>query len=407
MKVYQDTETGQLWSFNDHEDPYSMSNRNIPKTLSEVVKNKPDASSVWFDGDWISRELAPPDYTPPVSSVPSYNPAWMAYLRPYTAIHRDINSSLAVTLDQINGNSYDGTKLAEVIGILPLDIPSGIPALVSYDGAIAVPQCQDIPSRSDGLDKLTEIFCSLVLGGVHAEALSPSDLEVGMLQDKTQLVSCNLSLHMSLRLNWASLGDRVMPLTCPRVLTYKDLRCAYDRGQKTLRALRDLAPAILLNGYTGMVYRNDRDALSNLWIAVEQITEIFLKSHPVKITKKRRYKLKIFDKHQFLCSEKIITHECLDALNDLRRARNDLAHQGIVPTPETVKKLWAVLAQLITLASGNEVTLAEGFPGRGGFDAKAPPRTNFDEWYEVATKFGDISSAKSNDSKGGDDTNLS
>ena len=164
MREYQDTETGMIHAFEDDFDPFSANNRNIPKTLTAAVKPKPDDSHVWYQNTWIKQEDAPADYASPISSVPSYNPAWMVHLRPYSAIHRGASSGLNITIDQINANSYDGSKLAEVVTQLFLGNSSGIPALVSYDGAIAIPQCSDFPNRVCAVRKLNEILCSLLLG---------------------------------------------------------------------------------------------------------------------------------------------------------------------------------------------------------------------------------------------------
>lgn len=53
MKEYQDTETGQIYAFEDDFDPFTEDNRNLPKTLSVIVKPKPDDSHVWYQCDWI------------------------------------------------------------------------------------------------------------------------------------------------------------------------------------------------------------------------------------------------------------------------------------------------------------------------------------------------------------------
>lgn len=171
MKHYQDKETGMIYAFEDDYDPFTANNRNIPTTLTKAIKPKPDDSHVWYQGNWIKQEDAPSRYSPPISSVPSYNPAWMTHLRPYTAIYRDAFSGLNITLEQINANSYDAGRLAEVVTTLPLNNASGIPALVSYDGSIAIPQCEDYPSKADGVNKINEVLCCLLLGGIHAEVL--------------------------------------------------------------------------------------------------------------------------------------------------------------------------------------------------------------------------------------------
>jgi len=273
MKEYQDTETGMIHAFEDDYDPFTANNRNIPKTLTAEIKPKSDDSHVWYQSGWIKQEDAPAGYTPPVSAIPSYNPAWMTHLRPYSAVHQDASSGLNVTLDQINANSYDGSKLAEVVTLLPLGNLSGIPALVSYDGAIAIPQCGDFPSRVDAVRKLNEILCSLLLGGIHVEVLHSEQLVIGALHERASLFAYNPSLHANLRLNRVALTDRLQPLMYPRVLLVDEVHKAFHQGQQVIQAIASLSPLFLLSGYTAMVYRNNSDALNNLWVTVEQLTE--------------------------------------------------------------------------------------------------------------------------------------
>lgn len=400
MKHYQDTETGAIYAFEDDVDPWALNNRNIPTTLSETIKPKPSDSHVWCQEGWINQEEAPPGYTPPVSSVPSYNPAWMAYLRPYTAVHRDQNSGLNISLDQINTNSYDGNKLAEIITTLPLGTLSGIPALISYDGAIAIPQCRDFPTKADGVSKLNEILCSLLLGGVHAEVLHPDALVIGTLQDEVRLFAFTSSLHTQLRLNWAAISDRLQPLGSPRVLMVTEIQAAYSQGQQVVNAIHNLSPFFLLNGYTAMGYRNNSDALNNLWIAVEQITEhlwaeFYIKnksSLPARVLschtqlKKRPGLDKISSKHKLLRLSKIFSKECQKTLSLAREKRNDLAHKGVVPDLQIVEMLWKSLSDLLEKASEVQSLGMRKLSGGGEGNWAIPARSNFDEWRKLATK---------------------
>jgi hypothetical protein len=398
MKHYQDTETGMIHAFEDDYDSLTANNRNIPKTLVEVVKPKPDDSHVWFQGDWIKQENAPPGYTPPISSVPSYNPAWMAHLRPYTAVHRDASSGLKITLDQINANSYDGSQLANVVAILPLDNKGGMPALVSYDGAIAVPQCEDFPSKDDGVRQLNEVLCSLLLGGIHTEVLHSEALVVGALYEKKSLFAYTPSLHSSLRMNWAAPTDRLQPLMYPRVLIVSDMHKALHQGQQVVRAIGNFSPLFLLSGYTAMVYRNNSDALNNLWIAVEQLTEHlwteqYEKSKhnfPARVARCHAKVAKAIRKDQIKAKQrqlrlaKIISKDCHKVLELARFTRNDLVHRGIVPASEHIELLWRTLPELLEVASGVE-HLGLRMLGGGMVDNWGiPHRTNFDEWVELA-----------------------
>lgn len=396
MQNYQDTETGMIHAFEDGFDPFTANNRNIPNTLTKEIKQKPDDSHVWHQGDWIKQEDAPLGYTPPLSSVPSYNPAWMAHLHPYTAIYRDAASGLGITLDQINANTYPGNKLAEVVASLPMGNTSGIPALVSYDGGIAIPQCGDFPSKADGVSKLNEVLCSLLIGGVHTEVLHSEDLVLGMLHEKTSLFAFTPSLHSSLRLNWAAPTDRMIPLMHPKILMAQDMQNAFFQGQQVIKAIGNLSPLFLLSGYTAMVYRNNSDALNNLWITVEQLTEhLWVNQYDKKNLLPRVARChanvssairgdQIWAKQRQLRLAKIISRGCHKALSQARTKRNDLAHQGIVPSSQLIELLWGVLPELLEVASGIGPLGLRKFGGGMVENWNIPPRTDFNEWMGLA-----------------------
>jgi hypothetical protein len=397
MKHYQDTITGQIYAFDPDVDLQTLNNRNIPKTLSDKVIPKPNDSYVWYEGNWIKQEEAPLGYSQPISSVPSYNPAWMAYFSPYSAVYRDENSGMDITLDKINSNSYDGNHLGEIVAILPLDSSSGIPALISYDGAIAVPQCDDFPTKVDGINKLNEILCSLLLGGIHTEVLHSNALSIGSLQEKKKLFSYTPSLHTQFRLNGASISERIK-LMSPRVLMVKDINDAYSQGQLVIKAIHNFSPFFLLNGYTALVYRNNSDALNNLWIVVEQLTdylwdEKYVKNKSTFSTrvkkchdhlKQRKQLNNIWAKQQMLRLSKIITKECHKALSMARIKRNDLVHDGIVPDFTVLEIFWRALPLLFEVASGIQKMGMNKVHCNGDNNWGNPKRTNFDEWSALA-----------------------
>lgn len=398
MKHYQDTETGQIYAFEDDVNPFELNYRSIPKALSETVKEKPSESHVWHQGDWIAIVDAPAEYEPPTSSIPAYNPAWIAFLHPYSAIHRDGSSGLNFTLDQVNENSYDGKKLAEVVATLALDTGWGVPALICYDGALAIPQCEEFPSKVDGVNKLNEILCSILLGGIHVEVLHPESMAVGSLQEDFTLFSYTPSLHSQLRHNCASIIDRLAPLTMPRALAVTDLKAAYSQGKNVIGSIPCLSPFFLLNGYTAMTYRNSSDALNNLWIVVEQLTayiwsERYIKnksSFPPRVARchahVNRHIKNIWAKHQVLRLSKVITKSCHRILTQARNKRNDLAHAGIETDMQSVGELWSSLPELLEVASGMGALGMRALQGGEQSNWGAPPKVNFDDWTELAAK---------------------
>ncbi|WP_062034601.1 hypothetical protein [Acinetobacter sp. BMW17] len=398
MKHYQDTQTGQIYAFEEDFNPFFSDNRNIPKTLTDVIKNKPTETSVWYGGDWIEKSDALFDYVEPTSSVPSFNPAWMVHLRPYSAIVSDRKKQISFSLEQINENSYAGMQLSEVVGILPLKINQRLDALVSYDGAIAIPQCSAFPTRSEGIAKLNEILCSLLLGGIHAEVLHSHELVIGSLHKKTNLFACTPSLHTRLRENWASITELLEPLMYPRVLSVDNLKKAFSEGQEIIRSIPHFSPFFLINGYTSLTNQNNSDALNNLWIVVEQLTEILWinqysrnsSSYSPKVKKRHdQLQLKIDNniisaKHELLKLSKIIKNEIYHKLNRVRKARNDLAHRGVSPKREVIFELWDVLLDLFEIATSRRNIGMRVLRVGQEINWGIPRSTNFDEWQELA-----------------------
>lgn len=258
---------------------------------------------------------------------------WTAYLLPYSAIHRNEHSSLKITLEQVNTNSYEGSKLSEIVSKLPLYNSDDMTALVSYDGAIVVPQCENLPNKSKASEELNNILCSILLGGIHTEAAHPSDIGPSILDNGARFCALWPCVHGSLRNNWAGIAERMEPLIFPRVLMASELTDAFAQGRTALKAIPSLYPFFLLSGYTSMIYQNTNDALSNLWIAIEQITEHLweknytphknsLGSRVAKFHKKvkgSRTKIDdIYSKHKILRYSKIISNECYTNLNEGR-----------------------------------------------------------------------------------------
>jgi hypothetical protein len=246
--------------------------------------------------------------------------------------------------------------------------------------------------------KLNEIFCSLLLGGVHVEVLHPEELVIGILHEETRLFAYTPSLHAALRLNWAAPTDRLMPLMHPRVLMVDELHKAFRQGHQVIQSIVSFSPLFLLNGYTAMVYRNNSDALNNLWITVEQLTEYlwgeqYLKnrsSFPAYVAKAHsKPKIKktlgrISTKHKLLCLSNIFSKDCYRVLSRVRRKRNDLAHEGVVPDSDLIERLWSVLPELIEVASGTGPLGLRRLSGGTVEDWDIPARTDFDEWVTLA-----------------------
>lgn len=412
MKNYQDTETGQIWAFEDGENPFTMNNRNIPPTLSETVIPKPSDTHVWHNGRWIEDSEKPIGYEPPISSVPIYNPAWISFLFPLgTIILPDEEDMFKITLEQINANTYHSEKFSEIVTTLPIPNSSNnLPFLICYDGAIAIPINEIHPSKELAVDTVNRIIGAIFLGGIFIEAIDYRKIEVGsLLEGGKNVFSYIPSNHNNLRNHWASITDRLV-LTHPNIIYVSKLQNAYNVGNKLLDAINSFSPVFLLRGYFALQNWNLSDALNNLWIVVEQLTSFVWKhkflvqtTQPTKM-KNRLDSLKndnntwsIAVKHELLWQTKFLSEDCYDKLSSARTLRNNLVHRGKVPDHITVENLWIALFELFETASGislkelrqlttyleNETSENLIFLRHTSSDYKnsnLPPKTNFDEW---------------------------
>ncbi len=400
MKTYQDTETGQLHAFDDGVDPFKLNNRNIPTSLSEAVILKPSDSHVWHNGDWVKDTEVPKGYKQPISSVPSYNPAWVAFLNPYTVVLPDTEDKFEISIEQINSNSYDGDKLSKAIAVLPLSNTKNINALVSYDGAIAIPRNIDYRSSDIALDNINRIFCAILIGGVHAEVIGPRELLGGSLESKTNIFVYHDGLHSRLRHKWASVQERIV-IMHPRTIEVDELRTAYLHGINVIDAIKNFSPLFLLHGYTAMVYQNRSDALSSLWIVVEQLTSFLWKNRFLctpsidlaslkakrKLLKKDNRTSSISVKHELLLETKFFSEGCFNALSSAREKRNDLVHDGIIPDFDVIKNLWECMSELIESASGIDSIRMRRLVPIESPEIGFPEKNNFDEWLMLLENF--------------------
>lgn len=417
MKTYQDTETGQLHAFDDGVDPFKLNNRNIPTTLSETVIPKPSESHVWYKGDWVKDTDVPKGYKPPVSSVPAYNPAWVSFLfPPYTVVLPDAEGVFGISFEQAISKFYDNEKLSEAVTTLPLSNTKNIPALISYDGAIAIPRNADYPSIEIAIESINRILCATLLGGIHVEAIDSRGLVCGSLESGTNIFVNNPTFHSRLRSKDASVQELFATLMHPRIVRVSELNNAYLHGIKVLDGINNFSPIFLLRGYSALLYQNWNDALSNLWIVVEQLTwhvweNQFLSAanlHPnsmktrLKSLKDDNRTWSISVKHELLWQTKFISEECYVALSLARQSRNDLVHKGRIPDFTTIEKLWKSIFELLESASGiaslgmrQLITFIETPTAKLVFPLHSPveypelgfpEKNNFDEWLELSKK---------------------
>lgn len=389
MQQFQDTETGQIHAFDDGVNPFELTYRSIPKTLSATVIQKPNEEHVWHLGRWEHKTLVPTNYTAPVSSVPAYDPAWHSFLSPYTFVLSD-GEDFAVSIDQINTNTYSGMSLSEPVTTFPVD---DTVALISRDGAFALPMRGGLLHQHQALEMMNRLFCALLIGGIYTESVAHKETLVGCLGEDGHLFVYEPSQQGRFRHMWASLQERVV-LMHPRVIRVPHLHAALAYGMDALGKVKNLSPYFLLHGYTALQHQRTREALSSMWIVVEQLTSFLWETRFLKNTtlnpanmQGRLQSLKQDNrtwttsvKHEMLWQTKTLSEESYARLGIARSQRNRLVHEGRVPEMEAVAGLWPAICEMLEIASCLPMTKLVHMGVWNQTPSKRVEKTNFDAW---------------------------
>ncbi len=414
MKHYQDIETGKIWAFEDNFDIQKYANRRIPKNLTKFVKEKPSEEHFWYSSDWVHMSDLPTDYEEPLSSVPIYNPAWITFLFPVGVyVWPDDKELLDISLEEIESNRYNFSLFQEIATTIDLE-KSDLPALISHDGSLAIPMCSTFPNASDALHTINRIEGALFLGGLILESTNHKSLECGNLSEAGQKINSYIvSAHNRFRTGSASLSERII-LSSPNYIMVSILKSALTTGFNVLVKITNLSPDFIVKGHKALVAWELSDALSNLWVSIEQITSylwdtLFLpnlsyfdkkiESKYVKL-KKKKCDWKISERHQLLKETGYINSSQLQALNTARIKRNKLVHNGELPKFEVVEDLWFSLLALLEKYSNvslcelrNRTSISfnkfnKHYPP-GFADERSVNNTAFPEWpTEARTKAG-------------------
>lgn len=362
MKHYQDTITGKIYAFenSDNIEKLMQTNRNIPKTLTDKVKEKPSNNHIWYNGEWINKENKPINYKEPISEVPIYNPAWISFLFKEGTILFNSKNKFEITLNQINKNSYNGKELSKIITILQdNEKNSTLPILVTVDGSIMLPVHETYKTKEIAVNKMNEIISALFLGGLNINAIHLGDLEQGKLEERSQYSFSYIpSVYNRLRNNWASTSELTVLLN-PNYINVETIKNAYSIGMNLLKNI-SFSPIYLVQGYHSMQLWKTADALSNLWIVVEQLTTLIWNKRIEEKTKKLMQitnvrtenidiKLKVFREYN------IISEAIFQVLDKNRKNRNKLLHEGKLPDHNLVEELWIILFKMFEIASNKKL----------------------------------------------------
>jgi hypothetical protein len=294
-------------------------------------------------------------------------PIITANFNPLRFVLRDGMDSWNPSLDQINGRDYDYVKLHRMstyfdVGIAPYSLG------ICFDGTLVLPALAKFQDKHTALAQFNGTLAELLLGGVYCEAVSPDDIGYGSLSF-TSYARINgggpgpsASFHRAARNKHIGTLD-VINLLHPETITTDSLQVALNDGRELLGKLGDIPREQVLYGTTFYVRNQWSESLIHIWTTTERIVELCWQKYVVtsdaSSTKKRRAFLNdhrswpVSTKLEVLFQKRLLPFETYNKLDEVRKARNDFAHRGLLPTHEIALQALTGCFELASLCASN------------------------------------------------------
>lgn len=278
-------------------------------------------------------------------------PVITANFAPFNLIVRD-GDIWEPSIDDINKHSYDYVKLNRLstyidVGITPFSLG------IAFDGTLILPRIEKFKDHFKAHELFNRVLTCLLLGGIYCEAILPDDIGYGSLTfDGYSRIHGGAtgsigSFHKAARLKKLSILDAIR-LYEPNKIHVDKLAASYREGSNLLEKMGSNSLEQLLYGATFFVRKQWAESLLHFWTSTERLVEIswqrtIVKSSDEQYSKKRRQFLEdnrtwtVSTKLEVLFQKSLISLELYTFLDVIRKARNDFAHRGTVPTFEIAK----------------------------------------------------------------------
>lgn len=305
------------------------------------------------------------------ASQPRRIPCLVAYLEPFRTVHSACQSPWQATIDQVNTRSWDYIGLHEIAGGIDVGLGAPYHLVVGRDGALALPPIEMLRSHRNAVEYFNQCLAALLIGGIYCEAITPDGLDRGSIIDWAYIrsgqsgVAASNRFHQQIRLQQASAMEAASLLN-PRTIALSDMATAMEIGLGVLAALPTLHGEYLLKGSTGIARRDWGAALTNLWIAIEQVIALLwqrevvvpkrglLEANPGPARKGRRNTESVAFRIETLIAIGVLPMESQNDLAAARKARNCLSHKGIYPSQADACAAHRGLLGLLEGASGGQ-----------------------------------------------------
>jgi hypothetical protein len=271
-----------------------------------------------------------------------------------------------------DNRSYDYVKLHRAstfvdIGIAPFSL------VVCFDGTLALPATEKYRDPDNALADFNKFLCEVLLGGTYCEAMTPDDICLGTMTLTAYCKTTGASrgpesnFHKAIRHEHVGTLD-VIRLFEPETIFVSELEKAVATGRTRLSGIGAVASETLLYGATFFARNQWAESLIHLWASTEQIVEAIWLDKVLSTpeitgvpTKSRLAFLKdhrtwpVATKVELLYQKALVPDETYALLSTSRKARNDFAHSGAMPSHSEAEAALDGLFQMASLRVTNHL----------------------------------------------------
>lgn len=276
------------------------------------------------------------------------------------------------SINDINLNSYKYEKLCRTtcnfdVGIAPLSM------IIGFDGSLILPAIDKCNSSSKALEIYNVFLANVLLGGIFIKAIEPVDISQGFLNGIGYFRIFEAGeggaakFHQAAQLKSLNSLDAIRLLN-PQKILKSDLEKAFWSGSKYSSALGYSSLSLLIKGITHYSNNLYTEALVCLWTFIEQLIDNIWRLEIVNVGNAHAgHKSFLQDNRTWTIaakSEMLYQKNFLDiptyaSLSKIRKVRNDLIHNGTVPSDDAVICLIKLVLEIISLIKSRYVNKNE------------------------------------------------
>ena len=275
-------------------------------------------------------------------------PAMVVYLHPFRLIESKDLEPWQISIEEINKTNWNYVKLHEIVGGIDVGLPNPFHMIIGRDGALALPPIPSLRSDQQAVEFFNHCLAAFLLGGVYCTSVGLDNLEFGSVIDWKYIrssggLTATNRFHQLIRMRIAPPIEAIL-LENAQTINFEDLRIAARDGFALLKLAPGLSGDFLLKGVSGIARRDWGVGLSNLWISIEQLTEVLWQREvtvPIKADQDqisgRRDQLKdtrtwtASNRHEYLHIKGLIQRELLQQLSVARKARTIFLIEVSIP----------------------------------------------------------------------------